>query len=321
MPIWSEILKELGKTKINGRPNYDHVRRKYLVALHQHTKRDVILYASGWLQKPDAPSSLSAIGSEDIQALMEVVHGLKSRKLDLILHSPGGIPEAAEAIVSYLRSRFPEIRVIVPQLAMSAATMIACAADEIVLGEHSFLGPTDSQIQFRGHLVPAQAILDQFDLAKQECSDPQKISAWLPLLNQYTPGLLTQCESALDLSKNLVKTWLETYMFGNLKDPSEKAKEVSDWLADHKNFKSHNRHLPRTEIEKKGLKVIHLENDKTYQDLCLSVFHATNILFGEAPAVKVVENHLGRAFIKHYRVNTLPAQKIKIAKQIESPQK
>lgn len=87
-----------------------------------------------------------SIGAEDIQALMEVTQGAQSRDLDLILHSPGGSPEAAEAIVSYLRSRFSHIRVIVPNFAMSAATMIACAADEIVLGKHSFLGPTDPQI-------------------------------------------------------------------------------------------------------------------------------------------------------------------------------
>ena len=72
---------------------------------------------------------------------MEVTAGIASENLDLILHSPGGFPEAAEGIVTYLRSRFQNIRVIVPQLAMSAATMIACAADEVVMGKHSFLGP------------------------------------------------------------------------------------------------------------------------------------------------------------------------------------
>ena len=86
---------------------------------------------------------MTSIGDEDMHALMEVSAGLHGLDLDLILHSPGGAPVAAEAIVSYLRSRFSHIRVIVPQLAMSAATMIACAADKIMMGKHSFLGPTD----------------------------------------------------------------------------------------------------------------------------------------------------------------------------------
>ena len=113
---------------------------------------------------------------------MEVTHRLEGNSLDLILHSPCGSPEAAEAIISYLRSRFSHIRVIVPQLAMSAATMIACAADEIVLGKHSFLGPIDPQLVIQTPLgaraVPAQAVLDQFDRAKRECRDrPGELSA------------------------------------------------------------------------------------------------------------------------------------------------
>lgn len=83
------------------------------------------------MQKSDVSSHATAIGGEDIQALMEVAHGLAGSGLDLILHSPGGSLETTEAVVSYLRSQFSHIRVIVPQLAMSAATMIACAANEI----------------------------------------------------------------------------------------------------------------------------------------------------------------------------------------------
>ena len=108
--------------------------------------------------------------------------------LDLILHSPGGSIGAAEAIVLYLRSRFKHIRVIVPNLAMSAAAMISCAADKIVLGKHSFLGPTDPQIPIRTvnglEFVPAQAILDEFERAKLECRNKRNRFGWHPILTQ-----------------------------------------------------------------------------------------------------------------------------------------
>ena len=110
-------------------PDFDSVRSKYLLKLYGHTGRDVILYASAWLQK-DAPPEFTTIVDEDIHALMEVTAGLKGPCVNLILHSPGGSPVAAEAIVSYWRSRFSHIRAIVSQLAMSAATMISYAADE-----------------------------------------------------------------------------------------------------------------------------------------------------------------------------------------------
>ena len=300
MPIWSEILAELNTT---SPPDFDGVRRKYLLKLQKHTGRDVILYASGWLQS-EAPPALVSIGEEDLHGLMEVTSGLRGLGVDVILHSPGGSPEAAEAIVSYLRARFSHIRVIIPQLAMSAATMIACAADAIVMGKHSFLGPTDPQLPLATalgmRLVPAQAILDQFDKAQHECADPAKLSAWLPMLSQYGPDLLARCETALEMSRELVQTWLRTYMFGWAKDAEEKAESIANWLADHSNFKSHNRHLSRTDLTEQGLFVQNLEEDARLQDASLSVFHATTHTFTGTSAVKIVENHLGRAFIKQY---------------------
>lgn len=71
MPTWSAILRELGETvRPNQLPDFDGVRRKYLHALHLHTERQTILYASGWLQKEDAANT--SINEEDIHALMEV---------------------------------------------------------------------------------------------------------------------------------------------------------------------------------------------------------------------------------------------------------
>ena len=309
MPIWSEILAELNETAKGKPPDFDGVRRKYLHQLNKHTKRDTILYASGWLQRQQVAPGLISIVDEDIQSLMEVTSGLRGPSLDLILHSPGGSSEAAEAIVSYLRSRFSDIRVIVPQLAMSAATMISCAADRIVMGKHSFLGPTDPQFVLLTQLgiraVPAQAILDQFDKAQRECADPAKLSAWLPMLSQFGPDLLVNCETALEMSRELVQRWLGTYMFKDRPDRRKQAKSVADWLADHKNFKSHNRHLSRSDLIAQRLVIDELENDQQLQDYSLSVFHATTHTFTGTTAVKIVENHTGRAFIKHQQPQAL----------------
>lgn len=304
MPTWSGILGELHESsKGGGSPQFDAIRRKYLVNAHQYAGRDVILYATKWTQhdvnvSPDAVS----IVDEDLQGIMEVIHGLSGPNLDLILHSPGGSLEAAEAIVIYLRSKFDHIRVIVPQLAMSAATMIACAADCIVLGKHSFLGPIDPQIIINTPLgqrmVPAQAILAQFERAKTECQDPAKLGAWLPMLGQYGPDLLVQCEEASEMSKDLVQSWLESYMFKGEKQRKKKADEIASWLSNHGHFKSHSRHIQRQELEKRGLKIEYLENDQKMQDIFLSIFHATTHTFNGTPAVKIIENHLGKAFIK-----------------------
>ena len=160
MPLWSDILAELQPSAPNKAPDYDGVRRKYLRMLNRHTNNDVILYATGWQQR-EAPASLTTIVDEDIHALMEVTSGLKGPNVDLILHSPGGSPEAAEAIVSYLRSRFSYIRVIVPQLAMSAATMISCAADEIKWENIPFLGQRTHNLYLQHPWVSDKFLLRQ----------------------------------------------------------------------------------------------------------------------------------------------------------------
>lgn len=152
--------------------------------LHQHTGRDVIRYASNWT-KPISFRGAESINEEDIQGLMEAIHRLKSGKLDLILHSPDGVAEVAEGMVSYLRKKFDHIRVIVPQAAMSAATMLACAANEIVMGKQSSLGPIDPQLELLSEygvqFLPAQAIIDNFETVKKISSEsPQQMGAFFP---------------------------------------------------------------------------------------------------------------------------------------------
>ena len=303
MPTWGEILTELKQTEENGvKPPFDTVRRKYMAATYEKTGRNTILYATKWTQAGGTDPELLSITEEDIQGLMEVIHGLKGPNLDLIVHSPGGSPEATEALVSYLRTKFSDIRVVIPQSAMSAATMLACASNRIIMGKHSFISPIDPQLilhtQVGVQAVPAQAILDQFELAKSECEDPKKLGSWLPILSQYGPALLIQCRNALELSKKLVSEWLEAYMFAGRADAKVVSSKIATKLADHKEFKSHGRHINRDQAKEIGLIIDDLEEDQEFQDLILSVFHATTHTFNGTNAVKIIENHNGKAFIK-----------------------
>ncbi len=309
MPTWSETLKELneqclpGSEALNAKVSpIDFIRRKYLKKCFEYTKRNIILYSSCWIVKPNVPPNLSSITDEDLQGLMEVIHGLSGSDLDLILHTPGGSIESTEAFVSYLRSKFKNIRVIVPSMAMSAGTMISCAGDVIVLGKHSFLGPTDPQLVLPtptgGRWVSAQSILDQFDLAQKECKDSSKLNSWLPMLSQYGPDLLIQSDKVIKLSQELVESWLEKYM---LKNEKEKAKSIAEWLSDNNTFKTHGRKISRDQLEKQGLKIQYLEENQKEQDLFLSIFHTINHTFTSTFVTKIIENHTGRAFMKFFQ--------------------
>lgn len=305
MPTWGEILTELEATRAvnNGQQDLDGVRRKYLAQLHALTGRSIILYYSDWLQ---TRGEVVSITLEDMQGMMEVLKGLSGPDLDLVLHSPGGSPEATRSIVNYLRSRFTHIRVFVPLAAMSAATMWALACDEIVMGQHSQLGPIDPQLLISGGAVPARAIIDQFDQARKELkADPAALPVWLPILQQYAPALLKQCETAEQLSRRLVREWLKAFMLSSQPDAKKKAADIARYFSSYRLHQSHGMGISRDEARNRGVVVTNLEADQNLQDAVLSVHHAAmHTLLG--PAVKLIENHNGKTFAKLQQVMQMP---------------
>ena len=295
---WGQLLDY-----IQNFPNpHDHLRRSLLQELHKYTERDVILYASAWTN-PNLPSNAVSIVEEDIEGFIEVTRQLEGDKLDLILHSPGGSATVVEAIVHHLRSKYDHIRVIIPQSAMSAATMLACAADEILMATHSSLGPIDPQLVIpteNGYQVlSAEAILEQFRQAYNDCTkNPAALTAWMPILKQYPPGILVECENAINLAIELVEDWLAKYMLKGHSNALTLAKNIAEELSSHRKTKTHDRHINREKARAIGLNIKDLEANPTLYDLVLGVFHATTLTFNGTPAVKIIENHQGQSFIK-----------------------
>lgn len=86
----------------------------------------------------------------DINDAQEVLRAIQMTDpgvpLDLVLHTPGGLVLAALQIARAVRKRSGRVRVIVPHYAMSGGTLIALAADEIIMSEHAVLGPVDPQL-------------------------------------------------------------------------------------------------------------------------------------------------------------------------------
>lgn len=309
MPTWGEIERELvASAGPTGVPDFDAVRRKYLQELAEFTGRSCIVYETSFTPPAGAtPENFTISLDPDVQAFMEVVHGLpRDVPLDLILHSPGGSAEAAEAIIDYLRGRFPGLRVIVPIAAMSAATMMSMAADEIVMGAHSQLGPIDPQLTISTpegpRSAPAAAIREQFDEAAADLSQhPERTAAWLPILRSMSPALLQICVNSEALAKSMVSTWLAAYMFAEDPDAAAKAERVADELSAYGKHLSHGRRLGRDDLRALDLKITDLEDDPGLQDRVLTVHHCYDHTMNLTGATKIVENHLGKAFVRMVR--------------------
>lgn len=294
MASWNEILEKFGKMS----SPYDSVRREYIKQLSDYTKRNTIVYYSAWLQKTfEANGKFDfGINDNDKSGFMTCIYKLdKTKGLDLILHTPGGDISASESIVVYLKSIFGNnIRVIVPQMAMSAGTMISCAANEIIMGKHSNLGPIDPQYgMYRAH-----GIIEEFNTIKEEhVKNPISTQVWSPILNKYNPTLIGECQKAIDWSNGLVKQWLSDNMFATDSDKEEKAQKVVDTLGSHALTLSHSRHIHFDDLKALGLKVTQLEKDPKLQDLVLSIHHATIITIGSTKAAKIIENQNGISYI------------------------
>jgi len=87
------------------------------------------------------------IDIDDSEEVIRAIHLTDpDMPLDLVLHTPGGLVLAAYQIAHAVRMHRGKITVFVPHYAMSGGTLIALAADEIVMEEHAVLGPVDPQI-------------------------------------------------------------------------------------------------------------------------------------------------------------------------------
>lgn len=301
-----------------GAFDFDRVRRKYLAELYALTQRSTVVYATNFLS-PTSSGQAALVNLSDMQGLMEVFRDLPGPNLDLILHSPGGSAEAADRLVRYMRSKYSDVRVIVPLAAMSAATMWALGANRIVMGKHSQLGPIDPQVPMLGGttFVPASALVRQFERISGECAkDPTRLSAWLPTLQQYFPGLLEICTDADELGRSMVEEWVRSYMLSGKRNRAAKAKVVADFFADAGRHKSHSKAIDREEARAQGVVIENLEVDQALQDAVLSVHHAFMVTLQHPANVKVIENHVGHAYV----VNQQQIQMVQLPPPAMPPQ-
>jgi len=232
---------------------------------------------------------------------MMTIHQLdRSKGLDLFLHTPGGSVAAAESLVDYLRQMFgSDMRAIVPQIAMSAGTMLACSCKSIVMGSHSNLGPIDPQVNG----FPAQGVLDEVKTAHGEIvADPTRIQIWQFILGKYNPTFVGQCQQAIDWSKDFIGKQLRGNMLAGDPDADAKAQRIVERVSDYSLNKAHNRHSHMQDCIDLGLKVERLEADGELQDLVLTVHHCFMHTLSNTGAIKIVENHLGAGLIRQMHV-------------------
>jgi hypothetical protein len=320
LPTWDRVQKQVAETNARiasgaltppaGSSGYDLVRRETLAQLSKALQRPVVVYAVDCLSASPKRALLPQVmgptalllEAGDKDGFAEAIEELDGDDVAIMLQSPGGFAETADALVQLLRAKFKHVSFIVPVYAKSAATMLALSGNDLFLDENSELGPTDPQFTFGGGQSPARSIIRQFERARDEIiEEPRRLPAWVPILQQYAPSLLEDASEALALAQRMVATWLEQYMFRRRKSAREQAEAVARFFADldpDDPLGSHGRPIGVKKCIERKLVVRDLRKDPSLRRLVREAHHAVNITLAETGAYKIVENSLGHAYIR-----------------------
>jgi hypothetical protein len=206
-------------------------------------------------------------------------------RLAVILHTNGGIVEIAERMVNVFRHYYRDVAFIIPDVAMSAGTVLAMSGDEIMMDFFSCLGPVDPQIPREGKFVPALSYLVQFNRLMDKANAGTLTAADFALLNKFDLAELHQYEMARDLSTALLVKWLANYKFKDWKETETqkhpvtqamreaRAKEIAQRLSDHQHWGSHARGIPMQVLQSElNLRIHDFGNDAAQSTLIRDYF-------------------------------------------------
>ena len=226
-------------------------RQEQIKAIEAATGRTLICYISG-------PAGL--IERDDVMPLSDLLYKVgKGAKLDLMLHTLGGDVDAAEKITSMLLKTVGidgELRIIVPDCAKSAGTLIALAAQSIVMSDTSELGPIDPQVvttSAEGHRSnrPAQSYIDAYEDLVNRINGGDAAAVG-HLLSKYDPALLDMCRKALIRSRKFAESSLKKGMF---RDHGGNYTAVAADLTDNARWLSHGAVINSDDATDVGLRI------------------------------------------------------------------
>lgn len=274
-------------------PTLQVERKKQLSRISQLRGGRAILTFAAAMTK-EAPI---AIDYDDRVPLQDQISNLGGDKIDVIIETPGGSAEIVEDIVEYIRNKFAEVAMIVPGCAKSAGTIMAMAGDEILMEPASALGPIDAQIIQGGKRFSAHAFLEGLKKIKEEVENQGQLNrAYIPILQNISPGEIQNCENALGFAKTLVREWLSKYKFKFWKTHSstsnpvmeeekrKRAQEIAEILCDHGRWLTHGRSITMHDLLEMKLKVTDYSENaelseaiRRYYTLLKMSFDTTNI--------------------------------------------
>ena len=229
--VLSRVIEEHDVSGAQRRKRVDLLRK---LETHGNKRKK-----SGYLAFFCSERSGVGIDSGDVPALGDALMSLgQLDQLNLIIDGPGGDGTVAEKIIELCRSYCKEFRVVVPNRAKSAATVIALGADEIVMGYCSELGPIDAQILVMvsgfPYFISAQSFIDARDLLEKRFKDStaakEDPKAILTQIATLDPPFIDHCQKLMDFSREVARKYLEKHMFKRIRKVSSRKDMIDNVL-------------------------------------------------------------------------------------------
>jgi ribosomal protein S6 len=262
-------------------------------------KRDILVYASDLQNRQNAPIS---IDFSDIQPFKDQIANLEGTAIDIIIETPGGVGEVVEDLVKLVRAKYDDVGIIIPGTAKSAGTIFAMAGDEILMSPSSSLGPIDAQIMNNNKRFSADAFLEGLEKIKKEVLTSGRLNpAYIPILQNISPGEIQNCENAQNFSKTLVREWLFKYKFAKwithsstgltvtLAEKKARASSIANQLCKHSDWLTHGRSVKIVDLEKMGLKISNYELNKELNDAITRYYTLLQISLESTNIYKIFE--------------------------------
>ena len=240
-------------------------RQEIIERIQDRTGSRLICYVSG---------SRCMIDWDDTMPFVDLLHNvMPDEGLDLLLHTPGGIPDAAEKLIKLVRRKVggAEFRIIVPEMAKSAGTLMVLGADSVLMSDSSELGPIDPQVQYadsngliRWH--SAQHYIDAYrELYETINAHPDDVAARV-MINKIDPDLVKLFQDNIVRARRSAEELLLHGMFrqgGNLTQTANELLDTTRW-------QSHSQMISWEDAQDPKIGLIvdyHDQNSDVWQDI------------------------------------------------------
>ncbi len=236
-------------------------RQELICEIEDTTKRTLLCYVAG---------ETAAITPEDIRGFGDLLYNVSfGEKIDLLIHTIGGDIDSAEKIIKMLQSKTEiqdgekdrdnvPLRVIVPDLAKSAGTLIALGANQIVMSDSSELGTIDPQVRLPDRYgnytwFSAFDYIDAYKECEQRLNDNPSNVTERTMFNKFEPHLYHRIKTIKDRAKKCAEKAIKQH-------GGPYTQIVSD-LMNTKKFPSHSQVIDWEDAEEIGLPIEYITFD------------------------------------------------------------